>query len=87
MEAAKLDATLPDVKVEYCGVPIETNIVDAIVDHCDASAAHLCVLASVELTKPFGEAGARRFTLGSVAQALARRAQCHALVLKNFSAI
>ena len=65
--------------------PSESTVVDAITDFCEAHSVHLCVLASVELTRGFGEqGGTRRIALGSTAQAVARRASAHALVLKNF---
>lgn len=88
--AAKVEASGKGVSVVYNGIPkTNSSIVEAILDFCAASNCQAVCLGSIELVKkkPLDGKGAQAISLGSVAQAVARRCAAHTIIVKNFSAI
>ena len=59
------------------------DVVETLLDGCNAAAADVVVLASLELVSQMKG----KMALGSVAEAVSKRCGAHAFVVKNFSAI
>lgn len=84
--ASKVSMSGSDVNVRVaCVAKGNTSVVENILDFTHGCQAHLVVLGSIELVR--APSNKERTVLGSVAQAVARRATMPTCIVKNFSAI
>jgi len=83
-ECTKLAMLRQDITIEFRSLPKQKTVTDTIVTFCADEEAHVVVMGSIELTRP-PDANGPRVSIGSVAQAIAKRTTAHSLIVKNFS--